>query len=836
MNNRRQFFRFLGFRFMIRAFFLLFLTDLAVASLPVAIDCPCAVSRANPTALEIDFNLIFTQNLSESGPLEIYLYGHDTREASRGSYYILASTDIESIGFSTSPVALSLTVPFYFTGFDNGYLSLVLIDANTGSTLDMMPLTVQPVSVTSDAGAVLEIGSGEIFFGQQPSFEVDGNSYQFSALNIINRSNPLGSENLFFELSASNLNSYYILDEQNFTVNYDSQGRAGINLEAVTNSLLDTPLSYAPEHKYLEIGIYRGSQLLLFYTVAVLDNSPLPDHNLELVGVDTLTDSDLDGVSNYVELLRGSPAGIAGSATDAEIEAAFLYGDAALEYYGSESEIEAHLSHLLSVSNDAFTDSGLNIRLQKSALLYVGDDRAVTNNELLDRVAARTSPFANVDALLVRQPDILVHLSTLSFDDSNGGVAWVNGYWNDGVIDFEGMSTSGTNTAVVDMDNTALTLVHEVGHIMGLDHSRRQVEGSHYSSFPWALGHGQDSEFVTIMGYPTFYNWAPQLGLFSSPQLSCSFSGSNCGLPQNDFINGADAVAALKSTAYQWSAVANGFAPVLTLVGANPLILSASGSVINIGATAFDSEDGDISSAISFSQVVDNDNLDVDFLQTYTVVDSDNNSVSTTRQVLLVTDTDGDGIYNRFDTDDDNDGVVDSSDQFPLNSLYSADSDADGMPDAWELLYGLDADNPADAGADQDADGISAVEEFSAGTLPIGSLDIDGNGQYDGLTDGLLILRYMFGFSGEQLISGTLAPDALYSSASAIETRLEGLGGFIDIDGNNQVDALTDGLLILRYLLDLHEDVLINNVLSTDATRVDPAEIEAYLETLKSAD
>ena len=44
-----------------------------------------------------------------------------------------------------------------------------------------------------------------------------------------------------------------------------------------------------------------------------------------------------------------------------------------------------------------------------------------------------------------------------------------------------------------------------------------------------------------------------------------------------------------------------------------------------------------------------------------------------------------------------------------------------------------------------------------ADTFPTGSIDIDSNGQYDALTDGLLLLRGMFGLDGDALVSGTLA-------------------------------------------------------------------------------
>ena len=48
---------------------------------------------------------------------------------------------------------------------------------------------------------------------------------------------------------------------------------------------------------------------------------------------------------------------------------------------------------------------------------------------------------------------------------------------------------------------------------------------------------------------------------------------------------------------------------------------------------------------------------------------------------LQSTDSDGDGIDNKLDEDDDNDGVIDSSDAFKLDPSASVDSNADGVPD-----------------------------------------------------------------------------------------------------------------------------------------------------------
>ena len=205
-------------------------------------------------------------------------------------------------------------------------------------------------------------------------------------------------------------------------------------------------------------------------------------------------------------------------------------------------------------------------------------------------------------------------------------------------------------------------------------------------------------------------------------------------------------------------------------------------------------------------------------------------------------DDDGDGVSDSNDVlpldptnDSDNDGVANNADAYPENSLYSKDSDNDGMPDAWEIQYGLNANDASDVTSDTDNDGVSALDEFLAGTIPSGSLDIDGNGQYDALTDGLLLLRGMFGLDGSALVTGTIASDAAFTESVDLESRIAKLGALADIDGNGQIDALTDGLLTLRYLFGLEGDTLIAGVVAPDATRTTAVDIEAHLKTLMPA-
>jgi hypothetical protein len=54
-------------------------------------------------------------------------------------------------------------------------------------------------------------------------------------------------------------------------------------------------------------------------------------------------------------------------------------------------------------------------------------------------------------------------------------------------------------------------------------------------------------------------------------------------------------------------------------------------------------------------------------------------------------------------------------------------------------------------------------------------LDLDQNGSFDALTDGLIVLRYAFGLRGDDLINTAIASDATRTSASEIEAHIQSL-------------------------------------------------------------
>ena len=109
------------------------------------------------------------------------------------------------------------------------------------------------------------------------------------------------------------------------------------------------------------------------------------------------------------------------------------------------------------------------------------------------------------------------------------------------------------------------------------------------------------------------------------------------------------------------------------------------------------------------------------------------------------------------------------------------------------------------------------------------SWDIDNDGNADALTDGLLLLRFSFGLRGDALTNGAISTDSNLSPAE-VEASANSIQAIADIDGNGSVDALTDGLLLLRYLFDVSGNSFINGAIATNATRLTEYEINQYIE------
>ncbi|MBT4590820.1 MAG: hypothetical protein HOC55_02180, partial [Porticoccaceae bacterium] len=141
--------------------------------------------------------------------------------------------------------------------------------------------------------------------------------------------------------------------------------------------------------------------------------------------------------------------------------------------------------------------------------------------------------------------------------------------------------------------------------------------------------------------------------------------------------------------------------------------------------------------------------------------------------------------------------------------------------------------------ADCDGDGFTDEEELADGTNPLSrfscrtgcflSFDVDENLEAQPLTDGLLVIRHLFGFSGDALISDAVTVGANRESSEAIAKYLTEGNLELDIDGNGKAEPLTDGLLLIRYLYEFSGDSLIKGAIGAGAERDTAEEVEDYI-------
>lgn len=214
--------------------------------------------------------------------------------------------------------------------------------------------------------------------------------------------------------------------------------------------------------------------------------------------------------------------------------------------------------------------------------------------------------------------------------------------------------------------------------------------------------------------------------------------------------------------------------------------------------------DADFNGSDSISYTIDDGNGGRDTAEIKVTVNAVNDAptdIALDDAVVSEAAGQGDLVGRLFGDDPDGDDLTfilldDAGGRFVLdgNQLVVA---GDGLLDAGQAATHQVALEARDPG------GLSVSEQFTISVrdvLDTATLDLDGNGSSDALTDGLIALGDAFGAPIGQLTvlaaNGSPGRDAATLDAALDQARAD----FLDVDGDGTVNALSDGLMVLGFL------------------------------------
>lgn len=587
----------------------------------LSLTCPCTIQSNSASSMTASYGV---ENIgsSSSNNLTLQIVAHTARtlaEAGNDRSFLGQVSLTDSLAANSQIAFATAKIPMIALSQGSYYITLLLVE--DGFLVDQARMSNKVTLGGTLAGQAIN----DLYFDSDPSISISGTQATLTVPAIGNAAAT--SQAIVVQLRASDnqdifASGSFLLEEFDVFTPIAARGKSVSSVE--TFSLRSLPEGNDFYHLVVSDGTFTMLVHLVQAPGVTFDTVSFSE-----TSTDFLADTDGDDVGDENEKIMSSDPNSAASVPGpSTVDLLVVYSVGVTTLY--DGDPTARFDHLVSLSNQALSDSNVSMSLRLVSAQELNIDKSKTIDQWLDDAEAAIGVYSDLEQRRVAAgADLVVMFRQYDAGDTCG-LAGIGGDGTEGLMS----RTTFISASFIDFDACGdLTMVHELGHNIGLGHSFRQNDTG---TFIWARGHGIDDSFTTLMAYGASFDDAPELPFFSNPNVTLC-NGSPCGIA----VGQPESAFSAKSI-----------------------------NVVRFQIAAFTpaTDDADNDGVPDSSDAFPNDGTE---------------SV----------DTDSDGTGNNADTDDDNDGMPDTYEDAqgldPLVDDAAGDIDMDGKTNLEEFQESL---------------------------------------------------------------------------------------------------------------------------------------------------